>query len=485
MGKINYKDRIYGKKSSDKKKGARDAGKKVIAGMLFAAACFVAVFVLLEFHKIYWLVGVTCALLMAAAFFFLDSMYGDKDDFFDELLKNEEEAEKLSKEEQQKADNEFKKKVEDQIASLDRTGRAMFAAMKRSSDAQDEHLKKMQDKIDKVITDQNAGLKTMIKFNKENARQMALSEKATLEEIANKIPTAVNAAQAQNVPEELPDIPFEPYMEVMPPDEKIDMDSDINIERLFGTSGGTDSEESEGETSEIDDFPPFETVEPEELQGSAEQEAAQVDPGINIDELFGANSEEVIDTADVSDTESDEAEQISEETTEEDMAWQAEPADPDAAEPIQPDFEEEVFEGALGNEIKINDTESIVLDPVEEIAEGTEEIIESIDENPVSADEGGNVEETVTENAEANMGELPDIDINALFGESEGTEAVDASESETTAETESIAEPEPTPEHEKITSEEDLMKATGVDLSNPNANLTPEDIAKLFAASGN
>ena len=54
--------------NSGKNRKKREAGlKKVLSGVLFAAACFVAVFVLLEFHNLYWLVGIMCVLLMGAA----------------------------------------------------------------------------------------------------------------------------------------------------------------------------------------------------------------------------------------------------------------------------------------------------------------------------------------------------------------------------------------------------------------------------------
>ncbi|MCR5583894.1 MAG: hypothetical protein K6F63_00470, partial [Lachnospiraceae bacterium] len=203
MKKINFKDRVFGTGKKGKTPKKNEAGKKVISGMFFAAACFIAIFVLLEFHDIYWVVGIACALLMVAAFLFLDSMFAGKDDIFDELTRAQEELDRVREEDRKKADEEFKKKIEEQVSSLDRTSRAMFAAMKKNADAQENHLSKMQFKIDKVIIEQNAGVKTMIKFNKENARQMALSEKATLEELATRIPAGRrNVVMAPEVPDD-------------------------------------------------------------------------------------------------------------------------------------------------------------------------------------------------------------------------------------------------------------------------------------------
>ena len=151
MGKINFKDRVFGTGKKGRPSNKKDAGKKVISGMLFATACFVAIFVLLEFHKIYWVVGIACAFLMVSAFLFLDSLFAGKDDVFDELTRAQEELDRVREEDRKKADDAFKKKIEEQVASLDRTSRAMFAAMKKNADAQENHLAKMQFKIDKVI----------------------------------------------------------------------------------------------------------------------------------------------------------------------------------------------------------------------------------------------------------------------------------------------------------------------------------------------
>ena len=140
---------------------------------------------LFEFHSVYWLVIIAFVLLMGAAFFFLQEIYSKKEDVFDDLIEAQEALERTKEEDRQRADEEFKKKIEEQVGSLDRTSRAMFAAMKKNADMQDENLVKMQKKIDKVIDEQNAGIKTLIKYNKENARQVALSGKASLEEVLN------------------------------------------------------------------------------------------------------------------------------------------------------------------------------------------------------------------------------------------------------------------------------------------------------------
>ncbi len=390
---INFKNGFFSGKKG-KKPNKAENGKKVLSGMLFAAACFIAIFVLLEFHEVYWVVGIACAFLMGSAFWFLDSMFGDKDDIFDELAKAQEDMDRAKEEDRKKADDEFKKKIEEQVSSLDRTSRAMFAAMKRSADIQETHLSKMQIKIDKVIIDQNAGVKTMIKFNKENARQMALSEKATLEEIATRIPTSRRIEIAPEVPDDYDPDEYEP-------------DEDIY----------EDEEENEAEPDDIS-IDAFESLLPseepvEEIVEAAEEEPI-IDTEINIGEEAFLNEEPVIEG---------------------------------------PGDEEVVIEEPVIEEETITEEEPIIEE-----------------EQPVF--EAEPAEETTQENDE-----IPDLtDLFAeMASEEPQTEEPQTEESQTE---EPAKEPEPSDPLAGLAS-------SGVDLSDPNANLSADDIAKLFAAASN
>ncbi len=408
MKKINFKDRVFGTGKKGKSNNPADGGKKVIAGMLFAAACFAAIFVLLEFHDIYWVVGIACALLMISAFWFLDCMFSDKEDIFDELTRAQEELDRVREEDRKKADDEFKKKIEEEVSGLGKTSRAMFAAIKKSVDIQESNLSMMQIKIDKVIIDQNAGVKTMIKFNKENARQIALSEKATLEEIATRFP---GGGKRIEIAPEVPDdyIPDTNYFNE-------DEDEDLSIEDLddmFPTE--TEAEEIEPEVSEPEES--FASLIPEE-EVLNEEDIVEANDDIDISAAFDkfvAGENEVTDTAPVFDEAPVEEEIIEAEA--EDVTEEV----PEVGEEEIPEISDEEF-----NDLAASLDSALFEEPVTETAE-----------EPVT--------ETIEESAQEIVPEIaPEI--------------------------EAEAEPEPEPESEPE-----------ADLSNPNANLSPEDIAKLFA----
>lgn len=498
MNMANFKDKVFGggKKAGSPNKG--DGGKKVLAGMLFAAACFIAIFVLLEFHEVYWVVGIACALLMGAAYWFLDSMFGDKDDFFDEFAKAQEELDRAKEEDREKADAEFKKKIEAQVASLDKTSRAMFEALQRSADIQENHLTKMQIKIDKVIIDQNAGVKTMIKFNRENARQMALSEKATLEEIATRIPAARRVEMAPEVPDD-----YVPDDDLFEEEEEPEMD-DISLDALDSLIPNEEPEEVVDTVVDLNAFeePPEGTVEETVMDEPVFSDLVFDEPIVEEEVIDGPVIDESVAEEPIEETVTEEpaVDEIVEEAVTEEVAIE----EPVIEEPV---IEEPVIDEPVADEI------------AEEFAE------EPVTEEPV-------IEESVIEEATAEETDLGDLNLDELLagmqtdetptGEAVSEEAagdpfadllagIDIPEEPAADEVvlepdpipfpppiaepepepapEPIPEPEPAPEPEPVkkdTSEAALASATGVDLSNPNANLSADDIAKLFeAAKGN
>ncbi len=464
----NLKDKMFsGKKKKTGNKA--DGGKRVLSGMLFAAACFVAVFVLLEFHEIYWVVGIACAFLMGAAFWFLDSMFGDKDDIFDELAEAQEQLEREKEEDRKKADDEFKRKIEEQVSSLDRTSRAMFEALKRSADIQENHLSKMQIKIDQVIIDQNAGVRTMIKFNKENARQMALSEKATLEEIATRIPAATkNVVVAPEVPED--------YV----PDRKFDEEDENNY--FYHNN-----EEESGDIS----LDAFESLLPPDEPEEAEVVDTEpvLDAGPVIDEVIEETvvEEPVIEESIIEGTVTEEPvieePSIEELLLEEPVIEETPTEETVIGEPIIEEVaaEEPGIEEAVAEEPVIE--EPVIEEPVIEEPAVEETVIEEAVPEETAVEETA-VEEPVIEGivSEEAVTEEPAIDIDTLLSEAMAGDA--PVEAEPEPEPEAVSEPEPVQEAApEPAAPADMFAGTGVDLSNPNANLSADDIAKLFAAA--
>jgi hypothetical protein len=464
MNSKDKKDKDFKMQKNGKGKKTGNSGKKVLSGMLFAAACFVAIFVLLEFHKVYWVVAIACVFLMAAAFWFLDNMFEGKDDIFDELAKAQEEQEKASEkakaeakeEDKRKADEEFRRKIEEQVASLDKTSRAMFAAMKRTADAQEDHMTKMQFKIDKVIIEQNAGVKTMIKFNKENARQMALSEKATLEEIATRIPVAGrNVVMA-------PEVPDVYVSEEETTDTPVDLASEIDAMA---------AEEAAPEIVIPEDIVATEPVVAEEVVSDIviPEDIVSEEPAADV-----FIDEPVIEEAKVEDVVTEDV--IPDIVIPEDIVAE-EPAADIAIE------EQPVVEEAAAEETVDTDMPSL------------DELLaaESAAEDPAAEEAGGHgFNEQIDPLAEILAGMPKDEPIPADEPESfpipePASEPVPEPAPAPAAET--APAPAPAPEPEKKAEEKPSggidLSASGVDLSDPNANLSAEDIAKLFAAINN
>ena len=522
MKKINFKERIFGTGKAEKTPKKGDGGKKVFAGMLFAAACFIAIFVLLEFHKIYWVVGLACALLMGSAFWFLDSMFGDKDDMFDELTKAEEELERAREEDRQKAEDEFKKKIEEQVASLDRTSRAMFAAMKRSADVQENHLSQMQIKIDKVIIDQNAGVRTMIKFNKENARQMALSEKATLEEIATRLPAAGGRSVVM-----APDVPDD----YVPEDEEEEYYYEDEEEAAEDVTGAAEEEtadevaivdepvfEEAAEVTEVadeaavedvlSDMPAFEESVIEDVAGeeAVAEETAADEAAIDLESLL-ADIPDIGNDAEGEVVAEEEAVIVADEPVAEEPVIEEVAAEEPVAEEVA--VEEPAVEENAAEDVTVE--EAVTEEPVAEEVVAEEPVSEEpAGEENAAADSDNALDDLLAEfNNDVPNEEIPDNDSNVfadLMGDLNAEEAPveeqlaeeaaaaeppveEAPAEEAPVETQPVeetpAEPEPQPAPEEPKDLTSSLASTGVDLSNPNANLSAEDIAKLFAAVNN
>ncbi len=506
MGKKtgSYKKKVYGGYDSKKKKG--NGMKKIVSGVLFAAACFVAVFVLLEFHDVYWIVGVACLLLMAAAYFFLNEIFASKEDVFDDLIQAQEALEEVKEEDRQRAEEEFKKQIAEQVQSLDRTSRAMFAAMKKSADAQEEHLAVMQDKIDKVIDEQNAGIKTIVKYNKENARQIAESEKEVLDDVLNSVKNvecgiddlngslpklqqtieSVAEKAATAAPQVVMAAPMYPAPGMAAPayTAPAPMPAAVPVEEPA-------AEEPLIDISNLD-------IPEEPIAEAAAEEPALEIPDIEIPEEPAAEEavaeEPALEIPDIEIPEEPAAEEVAEEPALEipDIEIPEEPAaDEAAAEPVA---EETPAEEAEAPAKKKGGRKKAAEEPASEADLAAATGVDLSDPNAaLSADDiaklfaAANSNDAPAAEPEPEPAPASEADLAAATG-------VDLSDPNAALSADDIAKlfaaanggdaPAPDPEPEPA-SEADLAAATGVDLSDPNAALSPDDIAKLFAAAGN
>lgn len=167
--------------------------KKIGVCMLFTASCFIAAFVLVEFHNVYIAVAIAGVLLMISAYLLLTVMLSKKTEEWSKPESEEEET-------PSNKDTEFREQIGTCLESIDRTQRAMFAMIKRNLEQHKTDISTIETSIEKLVTEQTAGVKTLVKYNKENARQLAINERDSISELKKGIQDSLGkyAAELEN-----------------------------------------------------------------------------------------------------------------------------------------------------------------------------------------------------------------------------------------------------------------------------------------------
>lgn len=167
----------------------RKAWKRILSGLGFFASILVTAVLMVYFgQETEGLVPIIIAgvVMLVAAFFFLSSVFEDKTSALGRL---EEEEERREKEEaaQKRVEFEFRKELKEYMESLDRTQKAVFSVMKRNEENTEEQIRRLERAISKLSDQQTSDHKALVKYNKENARQMAINERETLEHVLDEI----------------------------------------------------------------------------------------------------------------------------------------------------------------------------------------------------------------------------------------------------------------------------------------------------------
>lgn len=137
---------------------------KVGTGILFIAACFAAAYILLEFRENYICVGGAAVVLMITGYFFLNALFEDKAKEWSKLAEEiQEESTPSFKNESGQAEGRELKYLEETVKIL-----------KEQKELLERELTMLAEQQLKQTT-------ALIKYNKENARQMAVSQRETLE----------------------------------------------------------------------------------------------------------------------------------------------------------------------------------------------------------------------------------------------------------------------------------------------------------------
>ena len=153
--------------------GGERMKNKALTGIFFILSCFVAMFVLMEFHSNYLLVGGVALVLLISSFFFLNALFVDKAKEWGALKDMDE---KGSKESSGSDQAEFEKKI---LTYMEKVNKSQMQMLQK--------LKSLEDEISSLSEKQLVQTKMIVKYNKENARQVALSEKKVVEQAVNEL----------------------------------------------------------------------------------------------------------------------------------------------------------------------------------------------------------------------------------------------------------------------------------------------------------
>jgi len=155
--------------------------KKLITGLLFFASLFLAAAVLV-FSKgeSNYIIPVALAgvVMLAAGYFFLSALFEEKEELwrnlYDEMEKNAQSGYEYDE-------------IKGYMESMDRTQKAMFSVLKRQEATTEEKIERLEAAIDHLTEQQSEDQRTLIKYNKENARQIAMNQQESVELATQKI----------------------------------------------------------------------------------------------------------------------------------------------------------------------------------------------------------------------------------------------------------------------------------------------------------
>ena len=276
----------------EEKDGMKKVGNKIAFGVLFVAACFAAMFILMAFQDSIALVAVAAVLLLVSAFLFMNALFTDK---AKEWAPQEEAKETPSN----NGDGEFKLKITKHMKDMESFQKEMLDLLKKQNTVLQSQMEKLENEIYMLAEKQQANTATMIKFNKENARQMAISERETLEHILYEIKQAMkeNRGAVVAAPQEsiMPDMAEEVtpvYEEAAPVLESVEESELYEVSDLPGDDEFAMPEISEiAPPEEIPEAAPIEEVPeiapPEEIPEIAPiEEIPEMPEDLDVSELF-------------------------------------------------------------------------------------------------------------------------------------------------------------------------------------------------------
>lgn len=417
----------------------KKSGQRKISFVLFVVAVFFAGVVLAEFHSSLWMVLVAGVVLTAASCFFI---WG-----------------KETKEQEQTASGKtseilFADRMAEWARSNEKAEKSVSIAVKKQQEAMTDGMSALREKLSEIVRTQENTMKTLILYNKENAKQIALSEREELGRLCRELQKTIQTG-----------------FEAM-------------TSKLADTSGSAEDMQRTGK----------------ELLSSLEENFQKLTEAVETAERIPVVSDRLVAEEQISGT------AIEEEPVTVKEAAPAPAEEPAAGMAVEP--EPEVMEEPASEVAVEAEPAPVVAEAEPEPAPAVPEIDLSDPNKAMSADDiaalfaalGNTAEpaavekpepmpeiakETEPEPAAAEAPVIPEVDLSdpnkamsaddiaalfaALGGAEEGPEPAPGISVE--------EEPEPAATEAPVIPE--------VDLSDPNKAMSPDDIAALFAAMGN
>ena len=162
--------------------------KKTGFGILFVAACFVSMYILMKANENVIMVAVAAVLLLITAFLFLNEIFSDKAKKWAPLAEDEEDTKEVLS---SSTDGEFRLKITKHMKEMEGSQRELIDVLKHQNTLFQNQIENLEHEIYMLSEKQVNQSKSIIKFNKENARQLAISERETLEYIMIELKKAI------------------------------------------------------------------------------------------------------------------------------------------------------------------------------------------------------------------------------------------------------------------------------------------------------
>ena len=163
----------------------KNVWKKTGFGVLFVAACFATMYILVEFHGNVFMVALAAVILLGTAFLFLNAVFSEKAKNW--AFPEEEDSLILKESVSGSNDGEFRLKIAKHMKEMESSQKELVDVLKKQNVLLQNQMENTEQIIIALSEKQANQTKSVIKFNKENARQLAISERETLEYVMQEL----------------------------------------------------------------------------------------------------------------------------------------------------------------------------------------------------------------------------------------------------------------------------------------------------------